>query len=86
MPSLTMEHQCETLVIGAGPAGLAVGACLRRRGVPLKFLEPGTCVLSGPVAHDGLYFCGFRISPTGMLRDIGIEARRIANEIARKKH
>jgi indole-3-pyruvate monooxygenase len=51
-----------------------------------KFLEPGAC---GPEAtaagHHGLYFCGFRISPTGMLRDIGIEARSIANDIARKK-
>jgi indole-3-pyruvate monooxygenase len=26
---------------------------------------------------DGLYFCGFFISPTGMLREIGIEARQL---------
>jgi cation diffusion facilitator CzcD-associated flavoprotein CzcO len=30
----------------------------------------------------GLYFCGFRVSPTGMFRDIGFEARAIAREIA----
>ena len=27
---------------------------------------------------NGLYFCGFTVTPTGMLREIGIEARRIA--------
>jgi hypothetical protein len=35
---------------------------------------------------EGLYFCGFRISPTGMLRDIGIEARWIAKDIASRRH
>ena len=28
-----------TLVVGAGPAGLAVGACLKRAGVPCLILE-----------------------------------------------
>lgn len=31
---------------------------------------------------EGLYFCGFRVAPTGMLREIGIEARRIARKIS----
>ncbi|HEX3824418.1 MAG TPA: NAD(P)/FAD-dependent oxidoreductase [Mycobacteriales bacterium] len=31
---------------------------------------------------DGLYFCGMYVSPAGMLREIGIEARRIAADIA----
>ena len=30
----------------------------------------------------GLYFCGFRVSPTGMFRDIGLEAQSIARDIA----
>jgi cation diffusion facilitator CzcD-associated flavoprotein CzcO len=30
-----------------------------------------------------LYFCGFNVSSTGMLREIGIEARKIAKVIAR---
>ena len=30
---------------------------------------------------DGLYFCSFIASPTGQLRQIGIEARQIANSI-----
>jgi indole-3-pyruvate monooxygenase len=50
-----------------------------------KLLEPGTFAVSRSAGH-GLYFCGFRISPTGMLRDIGIEARWIANDIVNKKH
>jgi cation diffusion facilitator CzcD-associated flavoprotein CzcO len=33
----------------------------------------------------GLYFCGFYISPTGMLREIGIEARQIGQSIKAKK-
>jgi indole-3-pyruvate monooxygenase len=51
-----------------------------------KFLEPGASPGSTTGSRDGLYFCGFRISPTGMLRDIGIEARRIANDIVSKNH
>lgn len=59
-----------------------------------RFLEPGACAASRTAARDasrtaspdGLYFCGFRISPTGMLRDIGIEARWIANDIVSKRH
>jgi hypothetical protein len=31
----------------------------------------------------GLYFCGFSVSPTGMLRQISIEARQIADHITR---
>jgi indole-3-pyruvate monooxygenase len=38
------EHQTETLVIGAGPAGLATGACLTRRGAPFVIGEQSTAV------------------------------------------
>ena len=34
---LTRSRILEVLVVGAGPAGLAVGACLRRRGVSFRF-------------------------------------------------
>jgi thioredoxin reductase len=40
---------------------------------------PGT---SGRETLPGLYFCGFYVSPTGMLREIGIEAKRIVASIA----
>jgi indole-3-pyruvate monooxygenase len=33
------------------------------------------------VHHPGLYFCGFHVSPTGMLREIAREARAIAARI-----
>lgn len=34
-------------------------------------------------ADDGLYFCGFTAVPTGLLREIGIEAEKIAASIDR---
>lgn len=34
----------------------------------------------------GLFFCGFHVVPTGMLREIGIEAQRIATAIAAGQH
>jgi indole-3-pyruvate monooxygenase len=43
-------------------------------GVPL--------VSGGPTAMPGLYFCGQFVSPAGMLREIGLEAGRIAGQIA----
>ncbi len=32
---------------------------------------------------DGLYFCGFHISPTGLIREISFEAKKIAKDIAK---
>lgn len=43
-------------------------------GVPL--------VSGGRTSAEGLYFCGFREPPTGRLREIGLEAERIADLIA----
>ena len=34
---------------------------------------------------DGLYFCGFFVSPTGQLREIALDARQIAKHIAGKE-
>ena len=43
----------------------------------------GTPVQTGTESSlQGLYFCGYYVSPTGMLREIGMEARRIAKEIS----
>lgn len=40
---------------------------------------------SGVETEAGLYFSGFFVSPTGMLREIGIEAQRIADDIQRHR-
>jgi cation diffusion facilitator CzcD-associated flavoprotein CzcO len=46
--------------------------------------EEGTPQSSGVQSSEtGLYFCGFYISPTGMLREIGLEAVEISQEIAK---
>ena len=42
------------------------------------FDQHGTPLVTGKAAAPGLYFCGQITSPTGQLREIGIEARRIA--------
>jgi cation diffusion facilitator CzcD-associated flavoprotein CzcO len=39
-------------------------------------------VSGGPTALPGLWFCGQFVSPAGMLREMGIEAKRIAAGIA----
>ena len=39
-------------------------------------------VSGGPTALPGLYFCGQFVSPAGMLREAGIEARRIARHLS----
>jgi cation diffusion facilitator CzcD-associated flavoprotein CzcO len=38
-------------------------------------------VSGGPTALPGLYFCGQFVSPAGMLREAGIEAKRIAGHL-----
>jgi cation diffusion facilitator CzcD-associated flavoprotein CzcO len=38
-------------------------------------------VSGGPTSLPGLYFCGQFVSPAGMLREIGIEAKRIAAHV-----
>ena len=35
--------------------------------------------------ENGLYFCGFYVSPTGQLREIALDAKQIAKDIAGKK-
>ncbi len=38
-------------------------------------------ISGGPTALPGLYFCGQYVAPSGMLREMGLEARRIAADI-----
>ena len=47
--------------------------------------EEGTPTSTGTESPSkGLFFCGYYVSPTGMLREIGMEAKRIAKEISTK--
>jgi cation diffusion facilitator CzcD-associated flavoprotein CzcO len=39
--AVTLESRSDVLIVGAGPAGLAVGGCLARRGVRARLLERG---------------------------------------------
>jgi hypothetical protein len=34
---------------------------------------------------DGLYYCGFFVSPTGAIHEISFEAKKIAKDIANKE-
>lgn len=48
--------------------------------------ENGTPCSSGhEMAIPGLYFCGYYVPPTGMLREIGMEGKRISAAIARNR-
>jgi len=44
--------------------------------------EQGTPFKSGVEVTRGLYFCGFYVSPTGMLKTIAKEAKNITNDIS----
>ncbi len=47
----------------------------------------GAPVVSGRESPlPGLYLCGFRVTATGMLREIGREAQHIAKELGAKLH
>lgn len=52
------------------------------QGVPAAYDAQGVPLSSGQAAAPGLYFCGYHVTQTGMLREIGLEARRIAAAIA----
>lgn len=52
---------------------------------PGTFNADGAPLTSGrPVADQNLYFCGYYISPTGMLREIAMEAQAIARHISQQ--
>jgi indole-3-pyruvate monooxygenase len=54
------------------------------QGVSMVYDDEGTPLTSGlEAALPGLYFCGYYVSPTGMLREIALEARHISAAIAR---
>jgi hypothetical protein len=51
----------------------------------LSVLDEHECprVSGGEAAVPGLYFCGYDLTSTGMLRQIGIEAKAIGRAMAR---
>ncbi|NOH13665.1 MAG: NAD(P)/FAD-dependent oxidoreductase [Chloroflexi bacterium] len=54
-------------------------------GLPDAYDDEGTPLSSGrETVIPGLYFCGFYVSPTGMLREIAIEAQQISTDIANR--
>jgi indole-3-pyruvate monooxygenase len=54
------------------------------QGASAVYNSEGTPLTSGrEAALPGLYFCGYTVSPTGMLREIALEARQISAAIAR---
>jgi cation diffusion facilitator CzcD-associated flavoprotein CzcO len=56
------------------------------QGVESAFDEEGTPTSTGKESPvPGLYFCGYYISPAGMLREINLEAKQIASEIRAKQ-
>src|SRR5690242_3857687 len=46
-----MERQTDSLIIGAGPAGLAVAACLSRREVPFVVVEQAAALAASWHRH-----------------------------------
>jgi cation diffusion facilitator CzcD-associated flavoprotein CzcO len=52
---------------------------------PSVFDEEGTPISTGKESSvPGLYFCGYYVSPTGMLREIAMEAGQISKMIVQK--
>ena len=55
-------------------------------GASAAYDENGMPLSSGrETPLPGLYFCGYYVSPTGMLREIALEAQRISAAIARTR-
>ncbi|MGH2375591.1 MAG: FAD-dependent monooxygenase [bacterium] len=70
-PAPAPATHTETVIVGAGPAGLATAACLGRAGIPFVVLE----------REKRLGAAWFYVSPSGMLREIAMEAKSIAHQI-----
>jgi indole-3-pyruvate monooxygenase len=55
-------------------------------GASTAYDENGTPLSSGhEMPIPGLYFCGYYVSPTGMLREIALEAQRISAAIVQNR-
>ncbi|MES1249924.1 MAG: hypothetical protein ABUL46_04525, partial [Chitinophaga rupis] len=50
-----------------------------------RFEDLGVCIDHQKYfGHEGLYFCGYWVSPTGQIREIASDAKKIARDIAAK--
>lgn len=71
--------QCAAVVFGTG---YLPGVAAMLEGVDGVLDESGRPLVSGGrTSEPGLFFCGFHEPPTGRLREIGIEAERLADLI-----
>ncbi len=76
------RHEFDTIVLATGYRP-ALEAFLED--APYVVDERGCPLRSGDeTILPGLYFCGFYVSPAGMLREISMEAKRIARDISKK--
>jgi indole-3-pyruvate monooxygenase len=75
------SHRFDTIVLATGFRPEIERFSQRRNDV---FVKGTTYGESRVIGDAGLYFCGFFVSPTGMLRDIAMEARWIAEHITRR--
>lgn len=77
-----VQEQFDSVILATGYRPDVVSFLRNVDGVLDKEKKP---VVSGRESSiPGLYFCGFYVSPTGMLREIGIEAKNIARQIRGK--
>jgi cation diffusion facilitator CzcD-associated flavoprotein CzcO len=74
------ERPFDVVVLATGYRP-AVGDFLE--GAPLS--DTGAPPKSGAEVAPGLFFCGFHVAPTGMLREIAIEAKRVSAAIALRR-
>ena len=76
------HHNFDAVILATGYRARA--DAFLERGLPVCD-EDGTPLASGEeTGIPGLYFCGYHVAPTGMLREIGIEARKVSAAIAEK--
>jgi indole-3-pyruvate monooxygenase len=75
------ERPFDAVVLGTGYRPRVNGFL---QGAAAALDAQGTPVVSGPESPvSGLYFCGYHVSPVGMLREIGREAQAIGAGIAK---
>jgi len=92
LPRLIAKHKPDAvLMFGLAPRAKTIRIETRARNAASLLPDArdvldasgGPLVSGRPTAERGLFFCGARASPTGQIREIAIEAERIAASVAR---